>query len=118
MIGLTPIEICGDNPSDDCYKSPDFCTDLQTSPDTLKSDISTNYTVSNQLPAIIQGPGPTNLDGKWRDMVFITNNFAWSAATIAALYKARWEVELLFKELKQTLQLQDFYQSNAVFIGV
>ena len=52
------------------------------------------------------------IDGKWRDMVFITNNFAWSAATIAALYKARWEVELLFKELKQTLQLQDFYGEN------
>ena len=33
-------------------------------------------------------------------------------ATIAALYKARWEVELLFKELKQTLQLQDFYGEN------
>ena len=33
-------------------------------------------------------------------------------ATIAALYKARWEVELLFKDLKQTLQLQDFYGEN------
>ena len=31
---------------------------------------------------------------------------------IADLYKARWEVELLFKELKQTLQLQDFYVEN------
>ena len=52
------------------------------------------------------------VDGKWRDMVFLTNNFTWSAATIAELYKARWEVELLFKELKQTLQLQDFYGEN------
>ena len=52
------------------------------------------------------------VDGKWRDMVFLTNNFAWSATTVAELYKARWEVELLFKELKQTLQLQDFYGEN------
>ncbi len=52
------------------------------------------------------------LEGRWRDMVFLTNNFAWSATTIAELYKARWEVELLFKELKQTLQLQDFYGEN------
>ena len=28
------------------------------------------------------------------------------------LYKARWQVELLFKELKQTLQLQDFFGEN------
>jgi len=52
------------------------------------------------------------VDGKWRDMVFLTNNFDWSPTTIAELYKARWEVELLFKELKQTLQLQDFYGEN------
>jgi len=47
-----------------------------------------------------------------REMVFLTNNFEWSAATVAALYKARWSVELLFKELKQTLQLQDFFGEN------
>ena len=52
------------------------------------------------------------VDGKWRTMVFLTNNFEWEASTIAELYKARWEVELLFKELKQTLQLQDFYGEN------
>lgn len=45
-------------------------------------------------------------------MVFLTNNTEWAAATVADLYKARWEVELLFKELKQTLQLQDFYGEN------
>ena len=32
--------------------------------------------------------------------------------TVAAIYKARWAVELLFKELKQTLQLQDFFGEN------
>ena len=45
-------------------------------------------------------------------MVFLTNNFKWAASTIAELYRARWEVELLFKELKQSLQLQDFYGEN------
>lgn len=52
------------------------------------------------------------VNGVWRTMVFLTNNFEWAASTIAELYKARWEVELLFKELKQTLQLQDFYGEN------
>ena len=52
------------------------------------------------------------VDGRWRTMVFLTNNVEWAASTVADLYKARWEVELLFKELKQTLQLQDFYGEN------
>ena len=38
---------------------------------------------------------------------------SWSAATIAELYRARWQVELLFKKLKQTLQLRYFYGENA-----
>ena len=50
--------------------------------------------------------------GKQVTMQFITNNFAWSARTIAELYRARWAIELFFKELKQTLQLTDFYGEN------
>jgi hypothetical protein len=52
------------------------------------------------------------VDGNMRKLVFLTNNFKWAAGTIADLYKARWEVETLFKELKQTLQLRDFYGEN------
>ena len=59
-----------------------------------------------------QRKAAVKIDGHWRTMVFLTNNFEWAASTIAELYKARWEVELLFKELKQTLQLQDFYGEN------
>jgi putative transposase len=50
--------------------------------------------------------------GEMREMVFYTNNFEWSASTVAGLYKARWAIELLFKELKQTLQLQSFFGEN------
>ena len=41
---------------------------------------------------------------------------AASARTVAELYRARWAVELFFKELKQTCQLRDFvgYSENAV----
>ena len=52
------------------------------------------------------------VDGSWRTMVFLTNSTKWAASTVADLYKARWEVELFFKELKQTRQLQDFYGEN------
>ncbi len=56
------------------------------------------------------------VDGKLREMVFLTDNFDWSARTVAELYKARWAVELFFKELKQTCLIHDFvgYNENAV----
>ena len=49
-------------------------------------------------------------------LVFLTNNFALSAAMIAALYKKRWAVELFFKWIKQNLRIKHFYgtSENAV----
>ncbi len=56
------------------------------------------------------------VDNKMRIMTFLTNNFDWSPRTIAELYKARWNIEIFFKEFKQTCQLQDFlgYNENAI----
>lgn len=53
------------------------------------------------------------IGGTMREITFVTNNFTWSAKTICDLYKSRWTIEILFKELKQTLQLQSFYGTNA-----
>ena len=49
-------------------------------------------------------------------LVFLTNNFVLSAATIWALYKSRWQVELFFKWIKQHLRIKKFYgnSENAV----
>jgi hypothetical protein len=46
----------------------------------------------------------------------ITQNLEWAAATIAALYKARWDVEIFFKQLKQNLRVKTFTgtRENAV----
>ncbi|MDD4016808.1 MAG: transposase [Kiritimatiellae bacterium] len=38
----------------------------------------------------------------------LTNNLAWSPYTVAELYGARWDIEVFFKEIKQTVQLVDF----------
>ena len=48
------------------------------------------------------------VDGKLKRMTFITDNFTWAASSICDLYKARWAIEVFFKEIKQTLQLADF----------
>jgi len=47
-----------------------------------------------------------------RTLVFLTNNFVLSAETIAALYKARWEIELFFKWIKQNLRVKSFYGTS------
>jgi hypothetical protein len=43
-----------------------------------------------------------------RALVFLTNNFALPAVTIAALYKSRWQIELFFKWIKGHLRIQRF----------
>jgi hypothetical protein len=49
-------------------------------------------------------------------LVFLTNNFALPAQTIAQLYRSRWQVELFFKWIKQHLRIKAFYgtTSNAL----
>lgn len=51
-----------------------------------------------------------------KTLVFLTNNTALPALTIAALYKCRWQVELFFKWVKQHLRIKRFYgtSENAV----
>jgi len=49
-------------------------------------------------------------------LTFLTNNFSLPALTIAQIYKARWQVELFFKWIKQHLRIKAFYgtSQNAV----
>jgi len=53
------------------------------------------------------------IDGKEREMVFLTNNLEWSPRSVADLYRCRWQIEVFFKQIKQTLQLADFLGHNA-----
>ena len=52
--------------------------------------------------------------------VFLTNNFKLSAKTIADVYKARWQVELFFKWIKQNLKIKSFVgtSKNAVMTQI
>ncbi len=44
--------------------------------------------------------------------VFLTNNFLLPAQSIPSLYKARWQIELLFKWIKQHLRIKAFYGTS------
>jgi Domain of unknown function (DUF4372)/Transposase DDE domain len=46
-------------------------------------------------------------------IVFLSNLLAFGATTIAAIYKDRWQVELFFKALKQTLKIKTFVGTSA-----
>lgn len=52
--------------------------------------------------------------------IFLTNNFKLSAKTIADIYKARWQVELFFKWIKQNLRIKNFVgtSKNAVMTQI
>lgn len=55
-----------------------------------------------------------------KQYVFLTNNFKLAAKTIADIYKARWQVELFFKWIKQNLKIKSFVgtSKNAVMTQI
>ena len=53
------------------------------------------------------------VDGQEREMEFLTNNLSWSASSVADLYRCRWQIEVFFKQIKQSLQLCDFLGNSA-----
>ncbi len=54
----------------------------------------------------------TYRDEKARMYEFITNNFEINREEVAYIYKLRWNIELLFKKLKQNFQLHYFYSET------
>ncbi len=47
-----------------------------------------------------------------RRLAFWTNQWTLSAATIAELYRQRWQIELFFRWIKQTLRIRAFYGTS------
>jgi hypothetical protein len=48
-----------------------------------------------------------------RVLVFVTNHLTLAAATVAEVYKQRWQIELFFKALKQSLRIKTFVGTSA-----
>jgi len=55
-----------------------------------------------------------------KTLSFVTNNFGFRPKTIADIYKHRWQIELLFKRIKQRYPLRYFYgeSPNAIKVQV
>jgi Transposase DDE domain len=55
-------------------------------------------------------------------LVFLTNNLVWSAATIAALYKQRWQIEIFFESStwctpSYVMEFQEQFGLNRPLLG-
>jgi IS4 transposase len=50
----------------------------------------------------------------------ITNQMTWSCNTISELYKSRWQIEIIFRDIKQLLHIKSFVgtSENAVMIQI
>ena len=57
------------------------------------------------------------VDGALRVMVFITNNTDWSPRSVCDLYRRRWDIEVFFKQVKQSLKLGSFLGHSAPAMG-
>jgi putative transposase len=75
--------------------------------------------VSKKCPILLRRIGyKDQVTGK--HYVFLTNNFKLAAKPIADIYKARWQVELFFKWIKQNLKIKSFVgtSKNAVLTQI
>ena len=57
-------------------------------------------------------------EDRQRLLIFISNNFELSADIIALIYKKRWQIETLFKQLKQNFPLKYFLGDNVNAIEI
>ena len=64
----------------------------------------------SQLPIRLRRLLVQRTDGK--TITLLTNDLERAAADIAALYKARWQIELLFRWIKQHLRIRRFLGNN------
>jgi hypothetical protein len=81
----------------------------------LPAGVDSTYTYPEEMRVIWWHDEETD-----KDFEFMTNNFKLAASTIAAIYKARWQIELFFKWIKQNLKIKTFLGTslNAVLTQI
>ena len=75
----------------------------------------TSYPGENRLRRIVSVDSESG-----KGITLLTNNLEWSSRTIARIYKERWQIELFFKAIKQSLKIKRFYgnSQNAVLTQI
>jgi IS4 transposase len=80
--------------------------------------IKTKHPEVDQQPVRFRRIEFVDVEGK--EYVFLTNRLDLAAATIAEIYRQRWQVELFFKAIKQNLRIKTFVgtSENALHIQI
>ena len=72
-----------------------------------------------QCPILLRRVGYRDSETK-KHYVFLTNNFRLAPKTMADIFRARWQVELFFRWIKQNLRIRSFLGTshNAVLTQI
>ena len=70
------------------------------------------FYVSQDYPAVLRRISYFDAETN-KKFIFLTNNFALPALTVAQLYKCRWRIEIFFKWIKQYLRIKTFFGTSA-----
>ena len=97
-------------------RQPDLKNKGLTSDQTIRL---TSIQAAKKCPSRLRRVGYRDID-TGKHYIFLTNNFKLAARTIADIYKARWQVELFFKWIKQNLKIKSFIgtSKNAVMTQI
>lgn len=87
--------------------------DTSNDPDILKDQIIELKYVEDKITRTVQLRLITHLDPENKQTIrFLTNLVTYKAITIKLLYKNRWMIEVLFKQLKQNFELKYFFSDS------
>ena len=99
--------------SDTMYQTPDGLMEVRIQNVTFSKKISGGETIIHNARII------THVDTKKRKLIsLLTNDMDSDPNDIIAIYRQRWEIELLFKQIKQNFPLKYFYGESANAIKI
>lgn len=99
--------------SDTMYQTPDGLMEVRIQNVTFSKKISGGETIIHNARII------THVDTKKHKLIsLLTNDMDSDPNEIIAIYRQRWEIELLFKQIKQNFPLKYFYGESANAIKI
>lgn len=99
--------------SDTMYQTPDGLMEVRIQNVTFSKKISNGNTIVHNARII------THVDiNKHKLISLLTNDMDSDPVEIIAIYRQRWEIELLFKQIKQNFPLKYFYGESANAIKI
>ena len=101
--------------SDTCYQRPDGLTEVRVMVVEFAKKVSEEQIIRHRARLIIYCD-----EKKGKLIQLLTNDFAMDTDDIIEIYHQRWQIELLFKQIKQNFPLHFFYgeSENAIKIQV